>query len=332
MVVNGRKMDRIRGVTIENEQEIISMYKSGMTRSKIAKTLNRGHATITKVLNLNDIDIRDEGVISERDVNLIISEYNKGSSVRCLAKKHKRAVATISNLLRSNGVRMRDRCNQIRIYECDDDFFETINTEKKAYWLGFIYADGNLQKLKHQSGKLRIQLARRDEEILHKFKRDIKATNPIYQTVEDGHEKCGFNISSEKLYRDLMKQGVNHNKTFNCKFPTKEQVPECLKRHFIRGFMDGDGWVGYDNGQYSIGFCGTLEMLKPIVNFFNHVIKIQKTGSIYSINWKGNVSSKNKLDTLYEGSTVYLERKYKKYKMIQPRQVQNKKYRETEGI
>ena len=43
----------------------------------------------------------------------------------------------------------------MRMYDIDKDYFKVIDTEEKAYWLGFIYADGSIssQPLKNLTRK-----------------------------------------------------------------------------------------------------------------------------------------------------------------------------------
>lgn len=58
----------------------------------------------------------------------------------------------------------------------DKRFFKTIDTEEKAYWLGFLYADGSVSKdLKAVTLELNIK----DIDHIRKFKRAINSTHKI---------------------------------------------------------------------------------------------------------------------------------------------------------
>ena len=66
-----------------------------------------------------------------------------------------------------------------RLYTLNENFFETIDTEDKAYWLGFIYADGYITKSKTGQHNLGIKLSIKDLAHLQKFALDIKTNKPI---------------------------------------------------------------------------------------------------------------------------------------------------------
>ncbi|NIQ14736.1 MAG: hypothetical protein GTO02_10155, partial [Candidatus Dadabacteria bacterium] len=68
--------------------------------------------------------------------------------------------------------------NRIK-YKCNGDFFNDINSECKAYWLGFIAADGCVRIDKKGRKYLRIDLSRKDESHLNLFLKDINGTHQL---------------------------------------------------------------------------------------------------------------------------------------------------------
>ena len=120
------------------------------------------------------------------------------------------------------------------------DYFSEIDTEEKAYWLGFLYADGSIDK----RGVLRVELISEGKQHLEKFAKAIKYTgsvigpyfrnkikNPIYK----------IDLSNPRFGKDLQNKGVIQNKTFFVQFP--KWLKTELVRHFIRGIFDGDGTI-----------------------------------------------------------------------------------------
>lgn len=228
-----------------------------------------------------------------------------------------------------------------RKYHVNDDYFEVIDTEEKAYWLGFLYADGYLTT---GVDKVGIALNSVDREHLCKFKNDICATNPIH----DYEEKSGYGagtiysrilITSKKIKSDLIKLGIYENKSLTLKFPNETQIPNNLIRHFIRGYFDGDGSLTYGhkqkcgNSNYSIKFTGTLEMISGIQKYLNTSVKLeQKNKNInnYSVTIGGNRQVERVLDDLYKNSTVYLKRKYNRY--IELKQLTSSQANATEDL
>ena len=120
-----------------------------------------------------------------------------------------------------------------------EDFFESIDTEEKAYWLGFLYADGYNYEAK---GEVKVALAGKDKDFLLKLRDTIypNKDKPLYYK-ENSDLSTGYelNMSSARMSRHLAKQGCMQAKTFKIKFPYF--IDESLYRHFIRGYFDGDG-------------------------------------------------------------------------------------------
>lgn len=206
-----------------------------------------------------------------------------------------------------------------QIYECNTDYFRMIDTEDKAYWLGFIYADGCVTKNHHA---LIINLSPTDIDHLNLFNICIKSTYPI--KYKDDGRYVSLTITNKQFVENLINKGCVPHKSLILQFPTEEQVPAHLIKHFIRGYFDGDGCIHTKMRQHKnkprpyleceVNFLGTYNML---FNISKHIplsdINIKEFGLIY----KFRICSKNKiiklLDYLYEDSSFYLFRKYVKY-------------------
>lgn len=130
-------------------------------------------------------------------------------------------------------------------HNLNESFFEKIDSEEKAYFLGLMYSDGYIFSSKHTKG-LGIQLQEPDKELLIKFNQCLKSNYPlmVVKRLDENHQNCirlyGY---SKKIAEDLTKQGCFENKTKKLQFPSCNQVPSNLIHHFIRGYFDGDGCV-----------------------------------------------------------------------------------------
>lgn len=95
-------------------------------------------------------------------------------------------------------------------------FFEVIDTEEKAYWLGFIYADGCVSKTSNQD-RFEIKLKRTDLDHVEKLKKSLQSEHKICFGVTDNEfgkcEYCSLNIVNQKLVDDLVSKGVFYNKS-----------------------------------------------------------------------------------------------------------------------
>lgn len=178
----------------------------------------------------------------------ICCEYLSGIPIRTLAKIYKSSHFIVRKILVTNNINIRTFNTWTRKYTYDRDFFKKIDTEEKAYWLGFLYADGCIAE-----NSVNLLLHQKDIDILEKFKKSIKFTGPIEirnDKINYG-DKYGIKIShtakvrisSSELRSDLIKLGCIPRKTFILKFPDKNILPDKLVCHFIRGYFDGDGSV-----------------------------------------------------------------------------------------
>lgn len=216
-------------------------------------------------------------------------------------------------------------------YKYNKDYFSKIDTEEKAYWLGFLYADGCVNELvkngKTQSMNLELTLAEIDREHIEKFAQAIETNVPIKQRVTTCKGKQYVSnriiISSTKMCKDLCDLKCIPNKTYNVRLPDDSIVPNCFMRDFIRGFFDGDGCIHDKKNQkgLSVSFTGMECMLIDIVNFLvkNKIINVKpkiykdKRSNACSFFIYGDNNTKDFLDYIYKGSTIYMNRKYELY-------------------
>lgn len=260
--------------------------------------------------------------LSFSEIEYICNSYLNGKSITKLHEELNIGCEYISKTLKENNVKIRNDKQQAQKYYCDESFFEVIDTEEKAYWLGFIYADGYItEKVKYSSEKIGITLAKKDDNHLKKFKKALKYTGDIkYYKAKTSYgfvESCRILITSSKLVEDLIKLGVEKQKSLILKFPNENQVPKNLLPHFIRGYFDGDGSFNYSKGKWRLDFCGTKEMLFGIQKFFGSNLKLAKRWkdekNNYSIRYCGNRQVYEKANILFKNATIYLDRKYDRY-------------------
>lgn len=197
-----------------------------------------------------------------------------------------------------------------------------IDTEEKAYWLGFIYADGYIiNSIKGKtSDAFGITLQEKDKGHLEKFKKSINSNHPILTYVSAFNTKISrIIIYEQNLINDLIKNGVFRNKSLILKFPSYDIVPKDLIFHFMRGYFDGDGsFKKHGDEGYDFSVLGTYEFLiefKNIMGIPNKIKHAKKdsTTNNYEIVFGGMKKVKVFAKKLYENSTIYLDRKYERY-------------------
>lgn len=277
----------------------------------------------------------------------IINDYtiNKYSSSE-ISKKHNLSANSILNILKNNNILKRKQTEIGRKYNVNQNFFEKINTEEKAYWLGFLYADGCVHKTK--SNQYVTLLTCKDFDHINKFKDSLNSNHKIFKrygtksNYKPGSLIYKLAIYSKKMAEDLISKGCIPNKTFLLKFPTKEQVPEELVCHFIRGYFDGDGSIT-DSKRPSgfIDICGIYPFLDGIRNYLglNKNMYIYRDKRKESECWSIKLASKFTVDLfynkIYKNSTISMNRKREKFNNITTRRLNDynqPSFKKDEGI
>ncbi len=208
------------------------------------------------------------------------------------------------------------------------DFFRKIDTEEKAYWLGFIAADGNISKDKYTCS---IEIKQSDKEHLEKFSKIFNNYYPVLQ-IDKVYPSVKICIHSKQCCLDLEQYGIIPNKSLildiNFNLISEELLP-----HFIRGYFDGDGSIfcnvpkrknGYNYEEWGCNFVGTKKVLSHFKRYLNLKNKITKKGNIYSLDISGTLKTYQVLTILYNNSTIFLQRKKDKYNELQSSQRLNK--------
>lgn len=252
------------------------------------------------------------------DKENIINLYNNGlTPIEISRKLNYKYFQPIYNLLIKEKIYKPSEPstrNKKRKYNVNEQYFDNIDTEEKAYILGFIAADGYVS---HNS--LVISLNERDVDILEKIKKELQAEHPIKYFVKDNKYKhVLLKINSVYLTSILNKYDLFSNKSLTMGNIIKH-VPDQFKIAFCRGYFDGDGnifyGVKYSSGtKYLITVIGTLEFLETsFKQLFETNCKISKYKSCNMHAFK--ISKKSQVDLfleiLYSNASIYLNRKYK---------------------
>ena len=265
---------------------------------------------------------RDNGrriIWEESQISYIISEYQKGTKTSELAKLFNVSSEAIRALLKRNNIHvMSVKERAYKEYPRNSNFFEKIDNPIKAYWLGFLYADGCVTT----KNSFTMELAAVDKKHLEQFQQDIGAVKHKLsyksKTTEKGTfcESYVFNMKDKKFCEDLIKQGCVPRKSLILTFPSEEQVPSEFIYDFIRGYFDGDGCVNICRNQMNYSMVGTKEFLEEVKKFLNLNNALQKprNNKAYILKVDGNKKSKFFFDKIYNDPIRYLERKYKKVK------------------
>ena len=259
----------------------------------------------------------------------IAKKYQTGKyKVVDLAREYHVANQSICSLLKRRNIFIfNDKSQLRRIYPLDETYFNNIDSEDKAYFLGLLYADGcNHSK----RGSIVLALAEEDVEILNQLRKFLKTEKPLsYRDNQKKHPTWKniwvLQVSSKKLSNDLTRLGCIENKSLVLKFPTFDQVPINLIRHFIRGYYDGDGGISlvrHKTGYTSVNchimstdsFCKNLiEITNNEINIIGGLCDPNKGNGMKYVLYNSYIKAVPFLNWIYTDSTIYLKRKYDIY-------------------
>ena len=204
--------------------------------------------------------------------------------------------------------------------EMKEHFFEKIDNENSAYFLGLLISDGNIfkDKTSGRQASISITLNAEDEYILEKFKNVLQSNTTVSY---DGRGCAQIAVRSNIMANDLSNYGVIPRKSYDTYLPkiSKEMMP-----HVIRGIFDGDGSIiakpspkddGRNRFLHSISFCGSHQLMEDISKYLLEHLDIKST--IYD--YKDRRLSELKIQTIsgimklgcwmYKDSTIFLIRK-----------------------
>ncbi len=215
-------------------------------------------------------------------------------------------------------------------YVFNESFFEHIDSIAKAYWFGFVLADGCVVTECRSPGLI-INLQDGDKSHLESFLEDIESNHSIRFRINKarGTTSVSLAIRSGKMANDLISHGCIPRKTWLQTDITG--LPDHLFSHFARGYFDGNGTIGFytrkgrlkANGGPCIepswacfGSESILSFLRcglsSVLNIPSGCLRPKKGCYILSINRFSDLT--RLLDQFYSGNGPYLPRKYIKWK------------------
>ncbi len=274
-----------------------------------------------------------------------INNINNKPSLTKICAKYHIDTGTLSKRLKELNIEVINYQNKLKF---DNTVFDCIDTEEKAYWLGFIFADGYISSSPLKENEkahyiFEISLKGSDVGHLHKFNKFMKHEN---DNVKMGYvncegkrcERCRWWIVDKHLWNTLNNLGCTPKKSLSLQFPDESIFKsKDLIRHFIRGYWDGDGCISYSNKEHTkicINVLGTEQFLVKLINYLpydkSYVLQCKnpESNAITKSFTNSGLSVYNIIKYLYDDCTIYLDRKYERF--IYFRQLYEKSYKQIQ--
>ena len=295
-----------------DEKEIVTQYEKLKNVNKVAEFFNISVSTVQRRLKKNNIVItRKFDTLNNIEV---LEKYTILKNIHKVAEHFNMSISPIKKILKLNGVDVKNRR-----YEVNHNYFDIIDTEEKAYWLGFLYADGYIRERK-SGNSLEMKLSIKDKHHLELFRKSIGSNHNIvdgfnnvkYKGRVSSSHMSSLAMYSSKLVESIKSQGFHSRKTFTIERPN---ISDELIHHFIRGYFDGDGTFRFiEKKRSGTGIsCASENFREFIINeLSNNNIHINYYGGI-------NLLIQNKVDNnkfynyIYNNATIYLNRKKEIY-------------------
>jgi transposase-like protein len=314
-----------KNILTKQKNEIIQMYLSGETINEIASRLNKDYSTIREHLINSKTELRDDRVsplLNPQKEQEIVDLYSSGLSIQKTSKKTCIPVTTVFGVIQKLHKTRPNRKYHFK----DECFLKKIDAEWKAYFLGLLWADGNMRdisKKNNSSSSISITLTEKDSYLLEDLAKEIfQIAPPLYYKKSYTHvdKKSGktytgkpskkLSINSKIVYQDLLDMGCSPAKSLTAVFP---DIPTEYFHHFMRGYFDGDGWFSKDRSFGLIGshiFCEVSK--QKLKNFTGIDFRIVECGKVARLLSGSRVKMQKFYDFLYQDATIFLKRKKEK--------------------
>lgn len=224
------------------------------------------------------------------------------------------------NNLKRNNIKTNVITNKSKI---NHFYFNKIDTEEKAYFLGLLYSDGYIEKPnKYNNGRVSLKLSQPDIYMVDKLRSIIcpelkLQIKPAFNNIKEAAE---ISFISKQINKDLHNLGMLYGKVKEGRnYPV---ISDDLNRHFIRGYFDGDGCISIrerikTNTVTITIYCPDIHFLNSLTNYINFsVITKDKRHNVYILRLNNNKNKYSFLNYMYKNSSIFLKRKYDIFKSL----------------
>lgn len=287
----------------EQISQIKQMYDNKVPVKEIQNIFNISNTTFYRILQRNNID-----------------KVRNVYSIRREDDSKERFVSKFTNNIPY--IPLNDDYRQ-KGYYINENYFDIVDNQDKAYIIGLFLADGNITKDKKN---IQISLQERDGEILEKIKSKLQYEGPLlYKKYNDLNpnwkDQSRLAIYSPHMCRALEHYCVVPNKSLILNFPTNIDI--SLYPHMLRGYVDGDGSITSNPREKRVRFVSTMSfcqdaklLIENQLNINCSVRLLKKSSVTSELMIAGRRQTTVFLDWIYKDANLYLERKYKIYKSL----------------
>jgi hypothetical protein len=227
----------------------------------------------------------------------------------------------------------------VRSFNINDNIFDSVDDQEKAYWLGFLLADGCLAKSAGTRRSLKLCLKAGDVGHLKLYQKWIGHKGKLHFDGRDGHPRYSVLFNSVSIGNRLVEMGwLDYKNKGDIRI--LQYIPKHLTNHYIRGFFDGDGCIGVANKKKNSYTVTIVSKFEEPLRWISAAIKreldvdrdVKKRTTVYSLVYNGNLQIMKVMDWLYNDAMVYLDRKFGRFQQLKSRYISKDLHIEWNGV
>lgn len=213
---------------------------------------------------------------------------------------------------RKTGEVLAEGTNSHHSNHLQQDFWESIDSELKAYFFGLLAADGHLANTR-KGRFFMIELQQPDGLVLNHLREAIGETRPLAALTRPGKKPTyRLNIYSRQMVNDLLAKGFTYDTTTHALY---RDCPKEYRRHMLRGLMDGDGHIDAVHRNYVMQ-TSSNPIRNRVVAWINEAFELNCSARrrtlpsgkpFYSITFKHQAH--DVLGWMYQNARYYIPRK-----------------------
>ena len=309
------------------DEYILQNYKN-KTNAQMALECGCNKSTISNHRKKLGISATELDKNLRQKAGYICQQYGKKTKT-AIAKELNCSISFITKIWRENGLVSK----QGLTYTYDESYFQNIDTAQKAYWLGFIAADGCIYRREGHRGMLSISLREDDAQILEHLREDLNTVKPIsiQKNKRNNHSMATLQINSDIICNRLLEIGMGVRKPFDLSIEEIcSNIPKKFINSFILGYFDGDGSIDIPTSGISKSHIRIAGPLKNLMDFKEILKKFEINSNIIHDNRKykepfGSLELENTtekyifLKFIYNSSVKCLQRKKERASILTQR-------------
>lgn len=300
--------DKKRVIMVKKHKTKINNLKLSINNSN--RHLNDNVCDIPEIYNEKIVKIEETEIFNSLNEEITFLYSKKMMSTYKISDKFNIPRRNIGNILKSENIALRTSSEQSRKYDLDEHAFSGELNEEKAYWIGFIMADGCICKSYKKYNILEIGLQARDVGHVIKLQKFLKTDKPIVYNKRPN--SYTLSVNSDQIAKDLNYYGITPRKSLTAQ---AKNIDGEYERDFWRGIIDGDGSLHISQQKPNFNLVGSNDICNSFKNFLlknevNTSAKISEKANVYYFSTGGTYLVMDICDLLYKSANIYLDRKY----------------------